>query len=91
MPSGTLAAGAREHFNVDCQVSYGDSQLTLDEFTPSTYYRIAQEAVGDAIRHGRAARLTVTVSQIGRRGILNVQDDGTGMPDQPNPSEWDSG
>ena len=81
-----LAASTREHFNVDCQVSYGDSQLTLDEFRAIHLYRIAQEAVGNAIRHGRATRLTVTISQIGSRGILSVQDDGTGMPDQPNPS-----
>ena len=81
-----LAAKTREHFGVECLLSSGDAQLSLDDFRAIHLYRIAQEAINNAIRHGKAARLIVTLSRVGDRGILTVQDDGSGMPDQQAPS-----
>ena len=81
-----LAAKTREHFNVECLLMSGDSRLALDDFRAIHLYRIAQEAISNAIRHGKADRLVVTISQVGERGILTVQDDGIGMPDPPAPS-----
>ena len=72
----------REHFGVECLLRSGDARLSLDDFRAIHLYRIAQEAINNAIRHGKAARLIVTLSRIGDRGILTVQDDGSGMPDQ---------
>ena len=81
-----LTAKTREHFNVECLLRSGDSQLALDDFRAIHLYRIAQEAISNAIRHGKADRLIVTISQVGERGILTVQDDGSGMPDDPTSS-----
>jgi signal transduction histidine kinase len=77
-----LAAKTRDHFGVECLLSAGDAQLSLDDFRAIHLYRIAQEAINNAIRHGKAVRLIVTLSRVGDRGILTVQDDGSGMPDQ---------
>ena len=42
-------------------------------------YRIAQEAVGNAIRHGRPSRLDITLAEEPPgRVTLTVRDDGTG-------------
>ena len=49
-----LAAKTREHFNVECLLRSGDSQLALDDFRAIHLYRIAQEAISNAIRHGKA-------------------------------------
>jgi signal transduction histidine kinase len=81
-----LAAKTSEHFGVECLLRSGDARLSLDDFRAIHLYRIAQEAINNAIRHGKAARLIVTLSRIGDRGILTVQDDGSGMPDQQAPS-----
>ena len=77
-----LAAKTRDHFGVECLLSFGDAQLSLDDFRAIHLYRIAQEAINNAIRHGKAVRLIVTLSRVGDRGILTVQDDGSGMPEQ---------
>lgn len=45
-------------------------------------YRIVQEAVNNAIRHGKAKRITITLSVIHDRGLLTVQDDGIGFPSE---------
>ena len=81
-----LAAGTREHFGVECLLRSGEARLTLGDFRALHLYRIAQEAINNAIRHGKAAHLIVTISQVGNWGILTVQDDGSGMPDNQVPS-----
>ncbi|HEY5952875.1 MAG TPA: ATP-binding protein [Terrimicrobiaceae bacterium] len=81
-----LATVTQEHFKVECLVRSEDAHFSLDDFRAIHLYRIAQEAVSNAVRHGKAARLVITLSQVGDRGILTVQDDGSGMPDQQTPS-----
>jgi PAS domain S-box-containing protein len=43
-------------------------------------YRIAQEAVGNAIKHGKATRIDIRLSRNGNRLILGIQDNGLGLP-----------
>ena len=42
-------------------------------------YRIAQEAVQNALKHARAKNIVITLVSIGRRLVLTVSDDGTGI------------
>jgi signal transduction histidine kinase len=81
-----LAATTQEHFKVECLLRSGDARFPLDDFRAIHLYRIAQEAISNAVRHGKAARLVITLSRVGDRGILTVQDDGSGMPDQQRTS-----
>ena len=41
--------------------------------------RIAQEAVGNAVRHAHASRIAVTLSYMDDEVALDVVDDGTGL------------
>jgi signal transduction histidine kinase len=41
-------------------------------------YRIAQEALTNAVRHARATRVTVTIETIGAELVISVADDGIG-------------
>lgn len=43
-------------------------------------YRIAQEAIYNAVRHSRAERITVRLSETGREICLAVTDNGCGLP-----------
>ena len=46
-------------------------------------WRVAQEAVRNAIRHAEASHLSVRVASAGRRLVLDVEDDGRGFtPDE---------
>jgi two-component system, NarL family, sensor histidine kinase UhpB len=46
-------------------------------------YRVAQEALTNALRHARAGRVTVSLKGVGERVTLSVGDDGRGLPEQP--------
>src|SRR6204780_2134135 len=48
-------------------------------------YRVAQEALHNALRHSGAATIGLCLSRVGRRVILEVSDDGRGfMPEEPS-------
>lgn len=62
-------------------------QVDLDEELPrlqdrfaNQLFRIAQEAVHNAIRHAEATRLRVRLRRMDERLVLVVQDDGRGLP-----------
>jgi signal transduction histidine kinase len=42
-------------------------------------YRVAQEALHNALRHAEASRVSVTLSRTGRKVLLEVTDDGRGF------------
>ena len=51
-------------------------------------YRIAQEAIHNAIRHGRAHQITLSVRPCGESVSLTIDDDGLGFaPDQQPPAD----
>ena len=54
--------------------------LALDEVAGNHLYRIAQEAVANAIRHGRARRVAIAFCSAPGVVTLAVEDDGGGMP-----------
>jgi PAS domain S-box-containing protein len=44
-------------------------------------YRIAQEAISNALHHGKPTRIIVRLRAIDRRVILSIEDNGVGIPD----------
>jgi signal transduction histidine kinase len=48
-------------------------------------YRVAQEALHNALRHSRAAKVSVGLSRAGRQVVLEVSDDGHGFAPDPRP------
>jgi PAS domain S-box-containing protein len=42
-------------------------------------YRIAQEAVQNALKHSRAKNISITLVRLGARLVLSIQDDGAGI------------
>lgn len=53
--------------------------LSIDAASASTLYRVAQEAVGNAIRHANATRVSICVVQKDGAVELEVGDDGIGF------------
>ncbi len=65
----------------DCEITLhvsGDKR-PLHAAVQDAIYRIAVEAIGNALRHARAQRITVTLSYGARRLRLRVEDDGQGI------------
>jgi signal transduction histidine kinase len=54
-----------------------------DDTTATHLYRIAQEAVSNAIRHGKAKHITIELNASSDKLVLAVRDDGIGLPHRP--------
>ena len=58
----------------------GDGRgLVLDADRQQHCVRIAQEAIANALKHGRPTTITVTLALIDGQAVLTVSDDGTGF------------
>lgn len=82
-----LAMDSERVFNVSCSVNC-PAPVTIHDNTVATHlYRIAREAVHNAIRHGRAKFIVISLLNEDDRLILGVKDDGIGFPKTPaNPN-----
>ena len=76
-----LADQTTSQFYLPCMFR-ADAPIRLTDPTAATHlYRIAQEAVGNAIRHGRPNRIAITLAEVpADRLILTIRDDGIGLP-----------
>jgi two-component system CheB/CheR fusion protein len=57
--------------------------LIHDNALATHLYRIAQEAVHNAVRHGRAKLIAINLLTLNDRIVLGVKDDGIGFPKKP--------
>ncbi len=78
-----LAEGVSAHRGVACAIEAGGAPAIGDERTAIQLYRIAQEAVSNALKHARASRICIRLRHHEGRAILEVQDDGVGLPSDP--------
>jgi signal transduction histidine kinase len=61
-------------------VGFSAAELpVLDERQEAALYRVAQEALHNALRHAGASRIAIALSRSPRRVILEVTDDGGGF------------
>ena len=76
-----LAASVEALFHCTCKVSSHHAIHITDHAVAMHLYRIVQEAVNNAIQHGKAQQITITLS-VRREGgmILMVHDNGVGFP-----------
>jgi PAS domain S-box-containing protein len=75
-----LAAHTQNVFHCDCRF-HGDASRPLPDPGAGVHlYRIAQEAISNAIKHGRARRIEVRLVVRGPGVVLSVRDNGTGIP-----------
>ncbi len=58
--------------------------LVYNQVAASHLYRIAQEAVQNALKHSHAACIDITLTQQNSDVELRVRDNGIGLPTQPN-------
>lgn len=79
-----LAEGINASGSVRCTVVCPD--LPAPGETNATHlYRIVQEAVSNALRHGRAEQVEVRLVRTDGRWQLTVTDDGVGVPAEAAP------
>lgn len=80
-----LADRAERFFGVTCTFeSYVEDAALFENPEVATHlYRIAQEAVSNAARHGHARHVRIVLAAGPQRLRLRIQDDGHGLPEEP--------
>ena len=76
-----LADSTKAQFYLPCQFHY-DQAVRIDSPVTATHlYRITQEAISNAVRHGRADRVDITLhhEDDGDRTVLTIRDNGIGI------------
>jgi PAS domain S-box-containing protein len=77
-----LALSTEKIFRVACRFECEPPVLVSDYPAATHLFRLAQEAVSNAIKHGRAKRILIRLKEDRGRMILSVIDDGSGFPAQ---------
>lgn len=76
-----LAAHVQARNTVACQFSCDDAVLIHDEVAGNNLYRIAQEAINNALKHGHAKNISVGLGAVEDEVTLTIKDDGIGFPE----------
>lgn len=76
-----LTAISSDLFRVSCRFECDSPVLIRDSVTSGHLYRITQEALSNAVKHGKAKNITVQLETLDDGISLRVKDDGTGLPD----------
>lgn len=75
-----LSRRAQKRSVVDCRFYCPKPVLNRDNVVSVHLYRIAQEALANAVNHGEAKRVEIRLRQSERRLALAISDDGVGIP-----------
>ena len=76
-----LALNAERLFGIRCSFEQLGSVLIHDNIVATHLYRIAQEAVSNAVKHGKAKHVRMMLASGQGRLRLRVVDDGIGFPE----------
>jgi PAS domain S-box-containing protein len=74
-----LAANSEKMFGITCSVECEGPVLLRAPATLTHLYRIAQEAVSNAVRHGKASQVCIRLESSPGRTVLCVTDNGGGL------------
>ncbi len=75
-----LAEHSQRIFGVRCTSAHAGAPLVLEGTTALHLYRVAQEAVGNAIKHGTPSSIRIGLEVTPPTGTLTIEDDGVGLP-----------
>jgi PAS domain S-box-containing protein len=82
---GDLSASVQNLFHIACVVKANGAADLFDDFDDKEathIYRIVQEAVANAIKHGKPSQILIELSAQDERIVLTVNDNGLGFPEQ---------
>jgi PAS domain S-box-containing protein len=74
-----LARQSEQLLGVPCEVVHAETPPSLSDTAATHLYRIAQEAITNAVKHGKATRIEIDCSRVDGRLELTVADNGCGI------------
>jgi len=77
-----LAAQAERLFGIDCSFEHTGEATVGDADVATHLYRIAQESLSNAVRHGKASQVDILLRVSPRQVRLRVRDNGRGFAEE---------
>jgi two-component system, LuxR family, sensor kinase FixL len=80
-----LASNVERLFKISCQVKCKKDPPVQDPIMAAHLYRIAQEAITNAAKHGKAKKVSIELASGERHSVMKVKNDGrsfSGVPAQ---------
>jgi PAS domain S-box-containing protein len=78
-----LAAAVTERHGISCHCNVTDERLRCDMPTATHLYRIAQEAVNNAVKHSQARSISICLSDSSAGITLEIKDNGQWLNHPP--------
>jgi two-component system sensor kinase FixL len=78
-----LAVNAETLFGISCQLKCDTNVSVANDDVSIHLYRIAQQAIDNAVRHGKAKHIWLRLWDQNGIGIMSVTDDGSGLVGSP--------
>jgi PAS domain S-box-containing protein len=75
-----LALNTAALFRINCSFDCSQDVLVMDNTKAVQLYRIAQEAITNAVKHGHSNSVRLTLDRSGHRATLKIIDNGVGFP-----------
>jgi PAS domain S-box-containing protein len=79
-----MVSHVKRTFNISCRLKCETKVPTLEANTITQLYKIAQEAVTNAIRHAKTKHVEICLTNGGDRLLLSIRNDGTSFPSVVN-------
>lgn len=79
----SLAESTTRSTGVRCVFECPDPVEVTDDATAGNLYRVAQEAVNNALKHAAPSEIRIGLEMRDGTLVLEVDDDGEGMPEKP--------
>ena len=80
-----LAATVEKMFSIPCECTMKGEIPPLPENTSAQFYKIAQEAVSNAIKHGKASCVRISISGNPQKLVVTIKNDGIPFSPPANP------
>src|SRR5574337_688239 len=74
-----LACSVNRAYGISCIFAFDSRCPKLGRETEAHLLRIAQEAVHNAIAHGRAGQIDISLEWVDGSGLLSIRDNGVGL------------
>ena len=75
-----ITENIEQQSNIPIKLQIDDVVLLFDDATATHLYRIVQESLNNAVKHAEASRINVSLKIEGNRGVLEIIDNGIGIP-----------
>jgi signal transduction histidine kinase len=80
-----LTAQSAQLYRTDCCFRCEKTFLLANHESATHIYRIAQEAISNAVRHARPTQIVVELRHLSDEGMLTITNDGLSFPGNPAP------